>query len=179
MHEIIVIMADQDKNKEIDYKKFFDPKQYNTVIVKKDGQTEFNDDKITNLVNLLTDPANKEYRRDVLSALRENQQNAVPILIEAIRINKSRENSHMLVAACWEAELNFSNHLPFFTQLAIEEPYLLALEAITVIENMSGPFNKQEVSESIKKLEGYLVNGDQQKGPLLNELLITLQSLSF
>lgn len=171
-------MADQDKNKDIDYKKFFDPEQYNTVIVNKDGQTEFNDDKITNLVNLLTDPVNKEYRRDVLSALRENQQNAVPILIEAIRTHKNHENSHLLIAACWEAELNFSNYLPFFTQLALEESYLPAMEAITVIENMSGPFNKQEITESINKTENFLAKNDQEKGPLIQGLLITLQSLS-
>lgn len=170
-------MADQDKNKEIDYKKFFDPKQYNTVIVNKNGQTEFNDDKIANLVNLLTEPANKEYRRDVLTALRENQQNAIPILIEAIRTHRELENLHLLIAACWEAELNFSNYLPFFIQLSIEESYLPAMEAMTVIENMQGPFDKQEVNKSIKQVEAFLAKGDHEKSPLLKQLLISLQSL--
>lgn len=170
-------MADQDKNKDIDYKKFFDPNQYNTVIVKKDGHTEFNDDKIANLVKLLTDPANKEYRRDVLSALRENQQNAVPILVEAISSYKHQENRHMLVAACWEAELNFSTHLVFFTRLTTEEDYLTAIEAVTVIETMAGPFNKKEVSESIAVIEDFLAKEGHEKAPLLQDLLITLQSL--
>ena len=172
-------MADKNTNDPGDLKKFFDPKQYNTVIVNTDGQMEFNEDKIANLVSLLTDPANKELKRDVLNALRENQKTSVPMLIEAIKSDKSQGNRHLMIAACWEAELNLSNYLPFFTGLAVNEDYLSALEATTVIENMAGPFDKNQVKESIQIVESFLGKGDHEKGLLLKDLLITLQSLPF
>jgi hypothetical protein len=170
-------MADKNKEQEPDGKKYFDPTQYNTLLVDMNGKTELNSDKVDNLVSLLTDPSNKEQRREVLNALRENQKQAVPMLIEAIKSDTSSENRHLVIAACWEAELNFSNYLKFFTEVTVTEDYLSAIEAMTVIENMAGPFKKNEVQESTRIIEAFLSKGNSEKATLLKELLIILQSL--
>ena len=170
-------MAEKNNDPASYLKKFFDPKQYNTMLVNKDGQMEFKEDKITNLIALLTDPEGKELKRDVLNALRENQKTSIPMLLEAIKSDKSLEHRHIVIAACWEAELNFSNYLSFFTQLALTEDYLPAVEAMTVVENMAGPFNKKEVHESIEMIQSFLDKNNTEKAPLLKELLVILQSI--
>lgn len=170
-------MMDKEKDQDKDTSKYLDPKQYNTIFVKANGETEFSEDKITNLINLLTDPANRASRHDALNTLRSNAKAAVPMLVQAIESHKSEGKRYGLVAACWEAELNFSNYLSFFTELAVEEEYLVAIEAITVIENMAGPFDTEDVSSSIEIVRSFLKNNDSDKTKLLSELLIFLESL--
>lgn len=169
-------MTEENNDRGVDPKKLFDPKQYNTLFVKREGDTEGNEDKITNLINLLTDPANRENRIEALDLLRSNAAKAVPMLVEAID-KADKDRLPLLIAACWEAELNFSSYLTFFTDLALTEDYMTALEAITVIENMIGPFKPEEVSDLIKRSEAFLKNDASEKSSLVSELLITLKSL--
>lgn len=167
-------MAGENENTE--GKKYFNPKDYNTMFVSTQGQFEPNEDRITVLVNLLTDPANKSLRHDVLGMLRSNAATATTLIVEALQDPLSEGKRDSLTAACWEADLNCSNHLVFFTGLMIEEDYLVALEAATVIENMQGPFVKEQVNESIRMVNDYLGSNSTEKTSLLNEILPTIES---
>lgn len=170
-------MADKEKEEGSDSSKYFDPKQYSTILVKANGETEYSEDKISNLIHLLSDPSNKDNRHEVLSMLRSNAKNAAPILVQAIESPKSEGKRHYLAAACWEAELNMSPYLVFFTELAIEDDYFVAMEAMTVIEEMAGPFNSEDVASSIEMVRSFINNNDSDKGALLSELLSTLEAL--
>ena len=68
-------------------------------------------------------------------------------LLVAIASPKAKDVRHLLVAACWESEINFTKYLPFFILLALDENYLISLEAITTIENMEGPFTETDVKK--------------------------------
>ena len=83
----------------------------------------------------------------------------------------------MLIAACWESEINFTRYFPFFILLAIDTDYMVSLEAITVISSMEGPFNKVEVQEAIKKVKIARDNSTSERIVLLNDLLDTLSQL--
>jgi hypothetical protein len=159
-------------------RKFFDPKNYNTILVSVNDEGEYDADKISNLVQLLTAPANKDIRHDVLNMLRSNSATAIPMVVEAIKSRKGEENKASLVAACWESGLNFSNHLLFFTELAVNEDFLVAIEAVTVIGEMQGPFDAAQAEQSVALVKSFLTKGSSDKTGLLSDLLITLESLS-
>lgn len=157
-------------------KKYFDPKNYITTIVgaeEKVSTLEITGKKISALISLLTDPLNKDVKEEALITLK--QEKAGEILLAAIASPQAKSNKHILTAACWESEINFSKYLSFFITLALDTDYLVSLEAITVIENMDGPFNPIDLSEGIKRIKAGQQNITSEKVVLLNDLVNTLQ----
>jgi hypothetical protein len=160
-----------------DLKKYFDSNQYITTIV---GEQEtatmappVAEDKISTLISLLTDPSNKDVKEETLITLKKEK--AGDVLLQAIASPKSLTNRHLLVAACWESEINFSKYLPFFILLALDTNYLISLEAITTIENMEGPFVENAVKEAIKKVKAQQKDIPSERAILLNDLVMTLE----
>src|ERR1035437_5138302 len=160
-----------------DLKKYFNSNEYLTKIVGSNDESnseDINEDKISAIISLLTDPENKELKEDALLTLKK--ENAGDLLLTAISNSKVKHKKHVLVAACWESEINFSAQLPFFINLALDIDYLVSLEAITVIENMEGPFNEMDVNEGIKKVKDHQKSITNEKAVLLNDLVAKLGS---
>ena len=131
-------------------KKYFNSKEYATAIIGgSKAKTQPGEDKIAQLITLLTDPANKEIKEIVLLKLKKEK--AGNTLLLAIASPSAVKVRPILVAACWESEINFSSYLPFFILLALDQDYLTSIEAITTIENMEGPFIEADVKNAIKK----------------------------
>ncbi|MGQ0828051.1 MAG: hypothetical protein ACT4ON_06625 [Bacteroidota bacterium] len=160
-----------------DLKKYFNSKEYITTIV--GGEEEIKSQKITGdkiaaLISLLTDPKNKDIKEEALLALKREKGGEV--LLAAIASPNAEKDRHILVAACWESEINFSKYLPFFITLALSTDYLVSLEAITVIENMEGPFNEAALKDGIKKIKEQQKNIANERVVLFNDLVNTLQN---
>jgi hypothetical protein len=158
-------------------KKYFNSKEYATTII--GGSEEViepvtNEDKITKLISLLTDPANKEVKEITLLTLKKEKGGDTLLL--AIASPKAKNVRHLLVAACWESEINFSKYLPFFIILALDDDYLISLEAITTIENMEGPFADDAVKNAILKVKTAKKEITSERQVLLNDLIQTLEN---
>ncbi|MEI6488384.1 MAG: hypothetical protein WCP52_05450 [Bacteroidota bacterium] len=157
-----------------DFKKYFDNKEYVTKIVGAEEETEglsVANDKITSLIQLLTLSENKDFKEETLMILKKEK--AGDLLITAIK--KTKRNKHILVAACWESEIDFSNHLPYFIDLALDSDYLVSLEAITVISTMEGPFMADDVKNAISKVKEEQKKLNSERVVLLNDLALTLE----
>ncbi len=107
------------------------------------GEQRTSDDRklIGNFIALLTDSSNREVKEDVLAVLRTAK--AQQFLVDLLGMKEYKTKQKELVAACWESGLDFSAHLDIFSALictpAISNEVLL--EAITVVEEMQGPFD--------------------------------------
>lgn len=159
-----------------DLKKYFNSKEYATTIVGASGEVNMpvtSEEKISTLISLLTDSANKEIKEEALITLKKEKGGDTLLL--AIASPKAKAVRHLLVAACWESEINFSKYLPFFILLALDDDYLISLEAITTIENMEGPFTETDVKDGIEKIKAVKKNITSERQVLLNDLVITLE----
>lgn len=159
-----------------DLKKYFNSKEYTTTIIgRQEGVTMpvTSEDKISTLISLLTDPANKDVKEETLLTLKKEKGGDTLLL--AIASPKAKAVRHLLVAACWESEINFSKYLPFFILLAMDDDYLISLEAITAIETMEGPFVQEDVNEAIKKVKTKKKEITTERQVLMNDLVITLE----
>jgi hypothetical protein len=159
-----------------DPKKYFNSKEYTTAIIGIGGEENappVNESKISTLISLLTDPANKEIKEEALITLK--REKAGDLLLASIASPKANNCRHLLVAACWESEINFSKYLPFFVLLALDDNYLISLEAITTIENMEGPFDQLSVKEGIKKIKAKQETLTNEKKVLLNDIVAVLE----
>jgi hypothetical protein len=163
---------------EEDLKKYFDSNEYITKIIGTSDEsiaaTDSKENKVPDLIALLTDPANKNLKEETLLTLKKEK--AGDLLLLAIANPKAKENRHKLVAACWESEINFSKYLPFFILLVLDSDYLVSLEAITVISTMEGPFNNDHVKDGIAKVKNAKKNNESERVVLLNDLVATLES---
>ena len=160
-----------------DLKKYFNSKEYATTII--GGQEGVsapvtNEDKISSLISLLTDPENKDVKEETLLTLKKEKGGDTLLL--AIASPKAKAVRHLLVAACWESEINYSKYLPFFILLAMDDDYLISLEAITVIENMEGPFTETDLKEGIRKLKEKKKDITNERQVLMNDLIVTLEA---
>jgi ABC-type Fe3+-citrate transport system substrate-binding protein len=162
-----------------DFKKYFDSKQYITKIIGVEEEKEEEEklikteDKISKIISLLTDSANKSFKEATLLNLKKDKGG--DLLLLAIASPKADKNRHLLIAACWESEINFSKYLPFFILLALDADYLVSLEAMTVISTMEGPFENDNVKNAIKKVKEVQKNITSEKAVLLNDLVYTLE----
>lgn len=93
----------------------------------------------------------------------------IPHLFEAIENPALINFQRVLVSACWESGINYSMHLKFFVNLAAKSDYLTCLECVTVIENMEGPFDEQELTECIEFTKN-AADAEEGKFELLHSL---------
>lgn len=165
------------ENKE-ELKKYFDSKEYVTKIVGTDEEIDLpliNESRISTLISLITDPVNKPFKEVALLELKKEKGGE--LLLAAIASPKAKSNRHILVAACWESEINYSKYLSFFILLSLDTDYLVSLEAITVIENMEGPFDTKQVKDAIIKVKAHQKTISSERAILLNDLIVILEGM--
>jgi len=123
-------------------------------------------------IELLHQTEVPEIKKSLLNLLSELKDKAsVKILIAAIKNEKYVSERAELVACCWQNGLNYNEYLPFFIDLVINEEFLVAFEAFTVIENMYGSIDDQIIEVETTKLNNALKIANEQKAYLLNALL--------
>ena len=108
---------------------------------------------------------------DVLINLKD--QTCVPYLVESLKTDKYAEQEQILISACWQNGLDYSDYLTIFIDKMISGTYYVALESLTVIENAS--LDKLDRQKSISKVKNSLSEVDKQQQSLLIELIHILQ----
>ncbi|MBX7180648.1 MAG: hypothetical protein K1X82_00920 [Bacteroidia bacterium] len=137
-------------------------------LIKNEGDINL----IKPLASLMNETDNEEIIKTVIEIFRGiKDQSAVPFLIEVLENNQSFGNRSSIVAACWEGGLKFDSHLSFFVDLALRENYLVALECVTLIENMGNDIPETELLTNIAKIKQNLEPGEDKKDELLVALI--------
>jgi hypothetical protein len=132
-----------------DPKKYFNEKEYNTIIVNRKGFSKKQNEMADLVTELLGKELNREETENIFKQLKEG--NAQPLLVEAIRNVKKNEDKARLCAACWESGLDFTSYFLFFAELSCHENFLLAMEALTVVENVPGKITEEELKKALIK----------------------------
>lgn len=85
----------------------------------------------------------------------KNQHSAESI-IELIKNPEYRAARKMLVSSCWQSRLNYIIHLETFIDLVITEPFEIAFEAFTVIENLDTRVSEERKNELVAFVDANL-----------------------
>ncbi len=167
-------MSDESENKledgliNLDPKRFFDSKNYNTLIVHVDGHTKKENATSELVISLIDKEHTPEEKEEILQLIKA--QNAQNVLIESISTVENPDKKAVLIAACWECGLDFYNHFLFFVDLAIHDNYRVAMEAYTVIENMEGEIFREDLEKG-KTIISDKIKNSPDTLPLLNDIL--------
>jgi len=99
-------------------------------------------------------------------------------LVEAIRNEKDATIRQQLLTTIWNSKLDFSAYLAEFVSLATEEDFLQALECLTILENLSGPFEEHQLLESQLYLKDYaedLEEKEDRKHQIISEIALFIK----
>jgi HEAT repeat protein len=89
------------------------------------------------------------------------------------------EHKAAVLNVIWNSKLDFNPHIDTFVKLAVEGDFLVALECLTVIENLSGPFEEEQIIESQLNLTKYKDHPSkaEQKDQLISEIALFIQTI--
>jgi len=127
---------------------------------------------LPDLLELLATQEDEQITFEILSLLNDlNDQEAAPILVEAIGKPEYAEYTTELVAACWQNGLSYGKYTDRFVDVALNGGYAAAIEAFTVIEEAVGELEEAERQDLINTIKSRIQGTSDHKKPLLSELV--------
>jgi len=131
------------------------------------------------LIDLLHSSRDSEISAKILTFLADiKNSDVIHHLLDAIQNEKYINERKNLVAICWQNRFDFSPNLPLFIDLLVREEFEVALEAYTVITNMTGKINTDMLTAEIAKIKSLITKVDEQKQQLLMDVIDFLPQLS-
>jgi hypothetical protein len=145
-----------------DPKKLFDENEYSTLIINREG---FNR-KENSIADMLEELLGNDITRPECEAIFQKLKDAgaQELMVDAIKMAARTREKVLLTAACWETGLDFSAYFLYFVELGCSRDFTLALEAITVVEQCEGPFDKQTLEKAMALAEQAKLNEELIQG---------------
>jgi hypothetical protein len=124
------------------------------------------------IFNLLYQTNDSETKREISLFLNDIKDPAsIPKIISVLNDKKYKPVWSIITAACWQSGLDFSKNMDTFIRLLLEEDYLTALEAFSVIEQSYQHLDEKKLKSYRQKLiKGFEVV-DKEKAPLVREMI--------
>lgn len=113
---------------------------------------------------------------EFLSSLKDTS--AVDEIMRILKDSNYEKVRQLLLSTMWNSPLNYSYYLPEFVEIAVEGDFMEALECLTIIENLEGPFEERHVLESQLHLQEYAKDTEPKepkKAQIISEIAILIK----
>lgn len=130
------------------------------------------------LVHGLT-PQNEQEVLELLSSLKDTS--VVVEMMEVLGDPYFRPVRQKLLTTVWNTKVDFSDYIDDFVEIAVEGDFMEALDCLTIIENLEGPFMEEDILECQLHLKNYLESDapkDDQKGHILSEIALKIKEFN-
>lgn len=110
-----------------------------------------------------------------------NDSKAADVMIELIKNSKFSTVRRELLSTLWNSKLDYSYYLPEFVAIAVDGDFMEALECLTIIENLEGPFEERHILDSQLHLKDYLEDSDPkdpQKSQIMSEIALIVKDFN-
>ena len=134
---------------------------------------------ISELFEIYRKQNNTEVKKRILEFVSNIQkQEAAAEIVRLIEKEKNPIFKQELLSVIWNSKLDFSAHLADIVSIAVHGDFMQALDCLTIIENMPGPFEEHQLLESQLYLKDYLDNrneGETQKNHFVSEIALYIK----
>jgi hypothetical protein len=129
---------------------------------------------IQSLIDIYCDQDNyaKSEIKKILSQLKVSK--TLPILINNLEASNN-EIKELILHSIWSSNLDAEEHLTLIVKAAIEGNFIVAFEALTLIENLETINNESIIIESMILINEYISEKDDDKIDLIKSMLDVLQ----
>jgi len=132
---------------------------------------------IPELVGLLRRTNSQEIRDHVTDILNNlKYQSSADEMVKELRKEEEPDVASYLIAACWKNGLDFSSYIDDFIEAFIRFDYIIALDALTVIENATRNLERATTTTRINRLKQHIDQMEENKRALVLELIHVLEN---
>ena len=122
---------------------------------------------------------NKSELVELLSSLKDTSTRGEIMAI--IDNDKYLSIRQLMLSVIWNTKIDFSGYIDEFVFITIHGSFLEAIDCLTIIENLEGPFMEEDLLESESHLKAYMTSDgvkDEQRAFILSEVALKLQEFS-
>lgn len=114
--------------------------------VKKDG----NKDVIPDLLGLLKNSKSETVKKDVLNVLNELKDSSCgEVIINWLLESGNAQLNSTVLNTMWNSSLDYSESIAPITKIGLAGDFMCSFEALTIIENLKGPFVETDLMEAM------------------------------
>ena len=137
-----------------------------------------NDQMVDPILNLYSSTKHDSVKKAIKGLLNELKlTKGTSVLIEKLK-DCDNELKEVILGALWSAGLNPIEYLPEIVEAACSSnSYIIAFEALTVLENLEGPFDEERISESKLIINDYFANPHEETKQLISVILGLLNQM--
>ncbi|MBL1278748.1 MAG: hypothetical protein COA33_000615 [Fluviicola sp.] len=122
---------------------------------------------------------NKTEIIELLSSLKDTSVKGE--LMAIIDDEKFLDIRQLILTSIWNTKIDFSGYVDEFVFIAIHGSFLEAIDCLTIIENLEGPFMEEDLLESESHLKNYMTSDtpkDEQRAVILSEIALKLKDFN-
>lgn len=125
-----------------------------------------------------TSAKNKAAIIELFSSLKDTSARVE--IMDVIGDDKYRIIRQDMLTTIWNMKIDFSDYIDEFVEIACKGSLLEALDCLTIIENLEGPFIEENILESQLHLRDYMEGDfqDEQKSEFLSEIALILKDIN-
>jgi hypothetical protein len=129
------------------------------------------------VIHLLYETKNIETRQELSLYLNDfKNPDGIPYIMDALSNDMYKPIWNIIISACWQSGMNYSNNLDTFVEIFLKEDYLTALEAFSVIEQSLPYLEDQKLLKYREQFEKCLNKVDKDKAPLVREMIKIMEN---
>lgn len=133
------------------------------------------------LVELLKTDLSRETIIEILDFLGDlKSTDTIEEIISIVKDEHFIGQRQQVLSTIWNSTLDYSSFIAEFVEIACEGNFMEALECLTILENLEGPFEEHRILECQLHLKDYIEDTitakDPQKAQIMSEIAILIKS---
>lgn len=134
------------------------------------------------VVEILMDGLPEKQQSLLLELLCSLKDTSVVVeIMEVLEDEKLLPVRQMVLSTIWNMKVDFSGYIDDFVYIATVGDFMEALDCLTIIENLEGPFLEEDILESQLHLKNYMESNppyDEQRSHLLSEIALLIKEIN-
>ncbi len=140
----------------------------------KKAREEGSADIVSDLVKTWVNSSDESVRKEIMSILYDlKDSDAIDPLVESLdlpQLQEQKEDSAALISVFWNFRLDASPFVHKFVEKAVQGTFMECFESLTVIENLEGPFEEEDIMEARLKITEYQEQEPDDKKELIEQI---------
>lgn len=148
----------------------------------KSLESNGNANVIKPLADLLLKSDSEKVKSAIIELLSSLKDSTIVVeMVEVISDENYLSVRQDLLATIWNMKVDFSDYIDEFVEIATKGDFMEALDCLTIIENLEGPFMEENILECQLHLKNYLEEPgakEEKKAEILSEIAIKIREFN-
>lgn len=134
------------------------------------------DNVILPIVDAWKKGVSSEVEEEIITFIGDIKSTSSAQTIMDILLNEEYSEIHLsLLSTIWNSKVDYSEYIVDFVNIAVQNDFLVALECLTIIENMEGPFEEHHILDAEIILREFAENHQENKAQEENKVQMIVE----